>query len=87
MGRIIVAAVRLLTISLKYPAMRSVTAPNTVEGIVRRLVSVVLNPRFRNDSVRYVCGGVVGTVLQSIVVRSSHTDTQGPTHVNHAQDI
>ena len=48
-------------ISLKYAEARSNKAPRIEDGMVRRLVSVVLNPRLRSDSVRYVWGGMTGT--------------------------
>ena len=48
-------------ISLKYAEARSNKAPRIEDGMVRRLVSVVLNPRLRSESVRYVWGGMTGT--------------------------
>lgn len=51
--RIIVASTRLLIISLQYAAMIIVTIPIVVDGMVRRLDSVVLKPRLRSESVKY----------------------------------
>lgn len=57
-----VAMTRLLMDSLKKDVNNSMIIPITVDGIERRLDSVVSKPRLRKDKVRYVWGGPTGTV-------------------------
>lgn len=56
-----VANTRLLMSSLIYVTAIMLKRPRKDEGSDRRLVCVVVKPRLRRESVRYVGGGPTGT--------------------------
>lgn len=66
--RTIVAPTRLLTISLTKAITSSPHIPKNNDGMLSKLVCVVVKPRLRRESVRYVCGGTTGTMRRPNIV-------------------
>jgi len=63
---------RSLTVSDTSVMANMVNTPTIVDGMVSRFVVNVLNPRFRNDNVRYVPGGEEGMPNIKPMMYSGH---------------